>query len=613
MSSTIIRLAATLTLAGAAISIWGSLSSSTAQDASGVHLLSEFRDNGRGRLDEALRVLGRETRAVIRVDIDDVLHGALKVPPNIALVHEGASLIDLAGQRLEIAGSFDATQAQIFLGVGKVSLAPGSTRQVLPQWWGSNDSDSVQAAMDVALECGAEVFMPAGSYSFDSTVEAYFEDRGFNARALKVRGEGPGRTVIENRVASGAAFYFGTRSPIAEQAWFLTVEGLEVTSRSGRGQCGIEVEDVWNGRISDCLVSDQAGDGIVMRADQNDFGLPKTWTIERSLIVRNGRYGIYMGATGAGSVAYNVTLDQLDIELNGQGGVYAAAELSRITNSIIANNGTGPTSQGGVHLTGDTGYRAYANAISGCGFEANVPYDIYADRVANLTLARNDHSRIQAAVGASQDAFVRLDGPEGAFNVLVAHNQFSSGIQTPFTAIMGGPGLESIELDNNRFNLAPGNEPTGFESTTKSTHRTLGDAVLTNQSLTFAAAQTSVGDVKLARGGPGILSVDGIATKMQSVTSSNGALALDCSLGLTVLHSLTENTIVQVPANPVAGAILNLSIFQPPGAAHSIGFKPIFKLADPLTASGGHFSTTRFLFTGLYWVQLGAAAIDAPL
>lgn len=163
MSSTIIRLAATLTLAGAAISIWGSLPSSTAQDASGVHVLSEFRDNGRGRLDEALRVLGRETRAVIRVDIDDVLHGALKVPPNIALVHEGASLIDLAGQRLEIAGSFDATQAQIFFGVGKVSLAPGSTRQVLPQWWGSNDSDSVQAAMDVALECGAEVFMPAGS------------------------------------------------------------------------------------------------------------------------------------------------------------------------------------------------------------------------------------------------------------------------------------------------------------------------------------------------------------------------------------------------------------------------------------------------------------------
>ena len=77
-------------------------------------------------------------------------------------------------------------------------------------------------------------------------------------------------------------------------------------------------------------------------------------------------------------------------------------------------------------MTGDTDYRAYTNAISGCGFEANVPYDIYADRVANLTLARNDHSRVQAAVGASQDAFVRLDGPEGAFNVLLAFNQFSS-------------------------------------------------------------------------------------------------------------------------------------------------------------------------------------------
>ena len=68
-------------------------------------------------------------------------------------------------------------------------------------------------------------------------------------------------------------------------------------------------------------------------------------------------------------------------------------------------------------------------------------------------------------------------------------------------------------------------------------------------------------------------------------------------LGLTVLHS-SPRTPSQVPANPVAGAILNLSIFQPPGAAHSIGFKPIFKVADPLTASG-HFSDSLPLH-GLY-------------
>ena len=36
-------------------------------------------------------------------------------------------------------------------------------------------------------------------------------------------------------------------------------------------------------------------------------------------------------------------------------------------------------------------------------------------------------------------------------------------------------------------------------------------------------------------------------------------------------------------------------------------------VAKPGHASGLHFSTIRFVYTGLYWVQLGAAAIDAPL
>ncbi|MFT5731591.1 MAG: hypothetical protein ACJAZN_000388 [Planctomycetota bacterium] len=583
------------------------------QDSSQHYDLSSFEDTGNGRLYEALRTIGSRTPSVLFADVDDTLRSDVNIPVNISLVQHGASRIDLAGHDLKISGPFSAARAQVFRGGGTVSFAPGSTDQVIPQWWGENTSASVQEAMDAAATSGAELFLGAGEYRFDTTVKWIFEDTNFDARALNVRGAGPGRTVINNHTPGQPSFFFGTESPIAQQGWFLTVEGLELTSPGGTGSSGIMIEDVWNGRISDCLVSDHALDGILLSADVNDFGLPKTWTIERSLIVRNGRYGINLAAPGDATVAFNVTLDQLDIELNEMGGIFAAAELSRITNSIIANNGTGPTSHGGIYMTGITGYRVYENVIADSGFEANLPYDIYADRVANLTIARNDLSRIQNVGGASQDNFIRLNGPLGAFHVLLEQNQFSSGIVSPFTAILGGAGLESIELDNNRFNLQPGNKPTSFLQATKTTHRTLGDTVLTNQVISFSGDQTGIGDLHLERGGPGILSVEGIAMKLQSIASIGGALTIDCSQGLTVLHSLTENTIVQVPLNPVPGAVIRLSVFQPPATAYSIGFDPIFKVAEPFTASGLRFSTIQFFYTGLYWVQLGGAAIDAPL
>ena len=196
--------------------------------------------------------------------------------------------------------------------------------------------------------------------------------------------------------------------------------------------------------------------------------------------------------------------------------------------------------------------------------------------------------------------------------MIVEHNQFSSGIPGPFTAVLGGAGLENIELDNNRFNLATGNTRYDFATTTQSTRRTLGNTVLTNQTFEFANSATGIADTELRRGGPGILQSN-FAGTLQSVLSISGQVQFDCSKGLTILHSLTENTTVKLPLNPVGGAVITFSIFQPPATAHTVAFDPVFKLSDVFRASGLHFSTIRFVYTGVYWVQLGAAAIDAPL
>ncbi|MFT4542720.1 MAG: hypothetical protein ACI89X_003649 [Planctomycetota bacterium] len=583
-------------------------------DASSHHDLSTFKDVGSGRLHRAVQMLGSRTPAVLFADTDDMLGVDLKIPKNISLVHLGGGTIQLAGHDLTVTGAFVAAQTRVFAGDGTVRFSAGSVSQIVPQWWGDNTSQNVQKALNAAGGCGAELFLPAGQYHFGTTAQWLFTEIGDFGRGLTVRGEGPGHTVIQNQTGGRPAFFFGTANAASQQGWFLNIEGIEVTSPNSSGSVGFEIEDVWNGRISECRVSDHALDGLLMSADLNDFGQPKTWTIENCVFRRNGRYGINLAAPGDATVAYNMRLDHLDIQLNAKGGIFAATELSQITNSLIGNNGVGPTSHGGIYMTGITGYRVYENLIADCGFEANVPFDIYADRVANLTIARNDHSRVPQTSGLSEDQFIRLDGPQGAFNVIVEHNQFSSGLGGPFTAILGGTGLQSIDVDNNRFNLPAGNTHLDVASTTKSTRRTLGDTVLTNQTIEFANSVTGVADARLRRGGPGILAAEGFAATLQSLSSSAGVVQVDCSLGLTILVSLTENTNFPPPLNPVPGSILNFSVLQPSATGHGVSFDPIFKkTATPFRASGLHFSTIRFLYTGLYWVQLGASAIDAPL
>jgi len=70
--------------------------------------------------------------------------------------------------------------------------------------------------------------------------------------------------------------------------------------------------------------------------------------------------------------------------------------------------------------------------------------------------------------------------------------------------------------------------------------------------------------------------------------------------------------VVQPPVNATTGTMLNLVIFQ--GLAdHTVSFDPIFKCTGPFSVNQITFSTIQFVYTGLYWVQLGEAALSAPL
>ena len=180
--------------------------------------------------------------------------------------------------------------------------------------------------------------------------------------------------------------------------------------------------------------------------------------------------------------------------------------------------------------------------------------------------------------------------------------------------ITGSPGLFNADLDDNVFDIQTTDEAYAFDTDTKVTLRSYGDTVYANQTLAFAPPGMNAADTFIERGAPGIVKVTGgVADALQDVPSIGGRLSIDCAKGLNVVHTLSEHTTVIPPSNATAGVHLDLVVFQAPGKAYTIGFDPVFKLAEPFTVSALHFSTIRFVYIGLYWIQMGGAAIDAPL
>jgi len=576
--------------------------------------LSSYPSAGLGKLHAAVQRIGGDPK-VLHIDVDDLIRTNLIVPKNIHLVHMGGAVINLNSNNLTIKGSFRAGPSQVFIGNGVVEFEKGKVSKILPQWWGANGSMNVQKALDAAVDCGAELFLPAGEYVFEKTVEHLFTGLGFNARSLSISGGGPGNTIIDNQTIGEPAFLFGTVNVNVDTGLFLSIQDLEIKSSTSSGAHGVQCEDIWLGRISNCYIHDLTGNGIYMRSNDLDLGLPKTWCIERTLIFKNNGYGIKFESMYNQSASANIIMDQLDVEMNKLGGVYAAAELTKINNSIFAYNGVNQSSHGGIHITGVNGYAVTENLIQGNGFEANYPYDIYADRFLNLKIDHNDMSRIPFGGGVKPDNFIRINGPFVGINAIISNNHFSSGLPNdPFTAITGGLNLKNVVLSDNSFNIMNTDVRYEFDTATKVTSREYGDTVLTNQTIGFANSNTTKTDTYLQRGDAGILKVTGgVANALQTVKSYNNVVEIDCSKGLSVGHTLTEDITFKSPSVSTTGVILNLIVFQPPGGSFTINFDPIFKLAEPFSASGLHFSTIRFIYTGLYWIQLGGAAIDAPL
>lgn len=102
-----------------------------------------------------------------------------------------------------------------------------------------------------------------------------------------------------------------------------------------------------------------------------------------------------------------------------------------------------------------------------------------------------------------------------------------------------------------------------------------GDYQIFDESLCITGGVTVTGQTNMNWFGGstlGFIAGPGVVDDSQTVSSASNLLAVDCSLGWNVLHTLTENTTIQEPTNPLGGQCLTLTLKQVAGNSYLVSF-----------------------------------------
>ena len=219
---------------------------------------------------------------------------------------------------------------------------------------GTGNDTANKAAIQAALDVGAAVYIPAGTFRFDSTLQLKPAQGG---RGATLRGEGvaselclTGSTVgLSNSLNPTAAGFtlsmFRLTTIVANataiqltSAWLTTIRDVHINNDGGTSwQTGIHLQNGASSppnnavvRISDSQVSNCAGDGIKITDDSGAGGI----YIERCHVAANGGWGINIPAQPNLRLS-EVHIVRNDIEGNSSGAVYA--DYLR-TSSIVGNH-----------------------------------------------------------------------------------------------------------------------------------------------------------------------------------------------------------------------------------------------------------------------------------
>ena len=143
-------------------------------------------------LQSVLQKAGPTKKTIELPSGDWVVSSSLVVDKNITLKLGKAARIAVApGSVLTVRGLLQAPVTDIFIGTGEVVFDSDLKQKVYPQWWGakgdgvSDDTITVQAAINSFSSKGGELFIPEGTYIVDTIgVKSNITVRGYGSRSI---------------------------------------------------------------------------------------------------------------------------------------------------------------------------------------------------------------------------------------------------------------------------------------------------------------------------------------------------------------------------------------------------------------------------------------------
>lgn len=173
---------------------------------------------------------------------------------------------------------------------------------------GASDYDCGPAIRTIMAE-GGTVFLPAGRYVVKTPMIMVPHVTGRFAPGIAIAGEGPGRTIIEDRTQNRALFDFDSGAD--PSTGFRAIRGVHLAgftidgTRAGRGTAAIRLRGCFQSSLRDLHVTDRRGTGIVIPCLFGDIDGSNMVELVRVSIENCGGWGIdAAAAAGRNEISY---------------------------------------------------------------------------------------------------------------------------------------------------------------------------------------------------------------------------------------------------------------------------------------------------------------------
>lgn len=252
----------------------------------------------------------------------------------------------------------------------------------------TDDSAAIQAAINAAQSTGYSVFIPAGTWRIDSSLTHTVSTVGRTTQGVRIIGAGMTSTILDSRVASGAAITLTTDTPLAYTQGAI-ISDLKITSTVPAADSdGISLAAQWNIKIQRVWITGLTGDAITFPLMTSLSTQPDEYQclypdIQHCELTYCDGWGIN-GA--AGNAVAGIHIRENLIVSNKLGGVFVASQMPIIVGNAFQTNGE--TSGGGVRI----GYvHATPNGviIDGNEFDSNHDYAVWLEATSGGRLNNN--------------------------------------------------------------------------------------------------------------------------------------------------------------------------------------------------------------------------------